>query len=206
MRHVLLVITIVGLALSGPQAAFAGKTSTVDPALMQPPLNPTFAPWDCWRAGDRIICEGAMTETYAGLEVDFLACDAGPAYSAGTVTSVARRVGDVDGRALITTFRDSYVEWFTADPGGSGPRLRSAGNVRHIFEYAVAGDPSTVSVSTIGVEIRVTGQGVGLLMHDVGVRTWDSDGNLLKAAGSHISFESFMESHSRICSALGLED
>jgi hypothetical protein len=132
--------------------------------------------------------------------VDFLACDAAPVYSSGTYTSVARRVGDADGRALITTFRDSYVEWFSADPEGSGPQLRSTGKLKRVFEYGVAGDPSTVSESMIGVEIRVTGQGVGVVMRDVGVRTWDSEGNLVKSAGSHITFESFGESHAKICS------
>jgi len=205
MRRVLFLMTIVALALSGPQAAFAGKTSTVDPALMQPPLNPTFAPWECWRAGDSIICEGSDTGTYNGLEVDFLACDGGPVFSAGTYSASARRVGDADGLALTTTFRDSYVEWFSANPDGSGIRLRSTGQRKNVFTYSDPGNPETVSLSTIGVDIRVTGPGLGVLMQDVGHTTWNSDGNLVKSAGSHITEESFAESHAKICEALDLE-
>ena len=102
-------------------SVLAGRTDSVDPALMQPPLNPSFAPWDCWRAAETIICEGSKSETYDGLEVDFLSCAAGPIYSEGIVTSTARRVGDAEGRALETSFRDRYEETFSSSADGSDP-------------------------------------------------------------------------------------
>ena len=40
-----MVILISALALLMPTSASAGQPDTVDPALMQPALNPTFAPW-----------------------------------------------------------------------------------------------------------------------------------------------------------------
>jgi hypothetical protein len=205
MKRVAALLAVCVLGLGVPTTVFAGNPDKVDPALMQPALNPAFAPWDCWRTGDRIVCEGSITDSYEGLEVDFLACEPGPIYSAGTYTSIARRIADADGNALKTTFRDSYVEWFTEDPEGSGLALRSTGHRKQLFEYSVAGDPSTITLSTIGVEIRVTGPGFGVPLHDVGVRTWDSEGNLLKSAGSHITEESFAESHARICNAFGQE-
>lgn len=203
MKPVLVLIAICGLVLGGPGAVAAGKTHTVDPAGMQPPLNPAFD-WECWQAGNRIVCEHSRTESYESLEVDFLACDGGPVFSRGTYSVHARRVSDSGGLALTTTYRDSYVEWFSADAEGSGLRLRSTGQRKNVFTYANAGDPETVSLSTIGVDIRVTGPGFGVLMQDVGHRTWDSDGNLVKSAGSHVTDESFAESHAKICAALGL--
>ena len=205
MKRLLVMVATCALALGAPITALAGQPNKVDPALMEPALNPAFAPWDCWRTANSIICEAAVSESYSGLEVDFLACDVGQIYSAGTFASTARRVGDAQGRALKTTFRESYLEWFTADPDGSGLALRSTGQRHNLFEYSVAGDPSTATLSTIGVEIRVTGPGLGVLLQDVGYRTWDSEGQLLKFAGSHITAESFAESHDRICGAFEQE-
>jgi hypothetical protein len=203
MKLVPVLIAICLFGLGGPSAVVAGKTHAIDPAGMQPALNPAFD-WDCWQTGAGIICEAAGSESYEGLVVDFLACEGGPVYSGGTYSVSARRVGNADGLALTTTFRDSYVEWFSADPEGSGLRLRSTGHRKNVFTYAVAGDPDTVSLSTIGVVIRVTGPGLGVLMQDVGHMTWDSDGNLVKSAGSHITEDSFAESHAMICNALNL--
>jgi hypothetical protein len=180
----------------------AGQPDSVDPALMQPALNPTFAPWTCWRADDRIICEGSKTETYAGLEVDFLSCAAGPIYSQGTFTSTARRVGDAEGRALETSFRDRYEEYFSADSGGADPKLRSIGRLQHSFSYGVPGDPSTVSETLAGMAISVTGPGFGVVMHDVGTVAWDSNGELIRFGGVHppaFSPEEWEETHDRIC-------
>jgi len=203
MKLVLVLIAICALGLGGPGAVVAGKTHTVDPAGMQPALNPAFD-WDCWQTGGGTVCEASRSESYEGLEVDFLACAGGPVFSSGTYSVDARRVGDADGLALSTTFRDSYVEWFTADPDGYGLRLRSTGQRKTVFTYADAGDPDTVSLSIIGVDIRVAGPGLGVLMKDVGHWTWDSDGNVVKSAGSHITEESFAESHTMICNALNL--
>ena len=203
MKLVPVLIAICVLGLGGPSVVVAGKTHALDPAGMQPALNPAFD-WDCWQTGGGIICEASRSESYEGLEVDFLACDGGPVFSGGTYSVSARRVGDVDGLALTTTFRDSYVEWFSADPEGSGLRLRSTGQRKNVFTYVDPGNPDTVVMSTIGVGIRVMGPGLGVLMQDVGHTTWDSDGNLVKSAGSHITEESFAESHAMICNALDL--
>jgi len=205
VKRLLVLVTTCALGLGAPITAMAGQPNKVDPAVMEPALNPAFAPWDCWRIANGIICEAAVSGSYSGLEVDFLACDAGPVYSAGSFTSTARRVGDGQGRALKTTFRESYLEWFTADPDGSGLALKSTGHRHNVFAYAVAGDPSTATLSTIGVEIRVTGPGLGVLLQDVGYRTWDSEGNLVKLAGSHITAESFSDSHDEICTAFEQE-
>jgi hypothetical protein len=203
MRQLVIVFAVAVAAMAGPQAAVAGKGDAVDPALMQPSLNPTFAPWECWRAGAQIVCEGTKTESYTGLPVDFLACDVGPIYSSGTFTATARRIGDLDGRALQTAFRDRYVEYFSTDPGGANPRLRSIGRLQHTFEYGVPGDGSTVSETLSGLQISVTGPGVGVVFHDVGTLAFDSEGNLIRTGGVHPWFDpdEWAETHDRICAA-----
>jgi hypothetical protein len=207
-RHANLQLALLGLmaiigGLFGAPSVWAGQPDTVDPALMQPALNPSFGPWECWRADARIICEGSRTDTYAGLEVDFLSCAAGPIYSQGTITSTARRVGDADGRALETSFRDRYEEYFSSDPGGADPRLRSIGRLQHSFSYGVPGDPSTVSETLAGMAISVTGPGFGVVLHDVGTVAWDSNGELIRLGGVHppaFSPEEWQATHDRICS------
>lgn len=198
-----LVIGFVVSGVSSVPTAFAGRPDTVDPNLMEPALNPSFAPWTCWRAGATIVCEGSKTETYTGLEVDFLACEGGPIYSAGTLTSTARRIGDPTGQALETAFRDRYVETFSANASGEDARLRSIGRLQHTFSYGVAGDPSTVSETLAGIGISVTGPGFGVVLHDVGTAAWDSEGGLLRLGGIHpptFSEEEWQATHDRICS------
>jgi hypothetical protein len=202
-RLTLTLVTIAFAALFGVPSASAGSLDTVDPALMQPALNPSFAPWTCWRADSRIVCEGSATATYAGLEVDFLSCPAGPIYSQGSITSTARRVGDANGLALETAFRDRYEEYFSTNSGGADPRLRSIGRLQHTFSYGAPGDASTVSETLAGMAINVTGPGFGVVLHDVGTVAWDSNGELIRIGGIHppaFSPEEWQETHDRICS------
>lgn len=203
----LCLMTAIGSLVAVP-SVLAGRTDGVDPALMQPPLDPSFAPWECWRAADTIICGGSKSESYEGLEVDFLSCGAGPIYSEGIVTSTARRVGDAEGRALETSFRDRYEETFSSNPDGSNPLLRSIGRLQHDFTYGIAGDPSTVSETLAGMGISVTGPGFGVVMHDVGTVAWDGNGELLRFGGVHppaFSEEEWQETHDRICSVFESE-
>jgi hypothetical protein len=195
------VLAFVAGFVAAPVAR-AGQTDTIDPAVMQPALNPEFAPWTCWRADSKIICEGSKTWTYGGLEVDFLSCPTGPIYSEGTASSTARRVGDANGRALETTFRDRYEETFSAE--GTDVTLRSIGRLQVNLSYGIAGDPATVAATLAGMAISVTGPGFGAVMHDVGTVAWDSEGALLRFGGVHppaFSAEEWQETHDRICSA-----
>ena len=79
------VIVALGmlLAMLVPASVAAGQPDQVDPALMQPALNPTFAPWDCWRHGTGIVCDGHRSDSWTN-EVTFLECGGRPVYSTGT--------------------------------------------------------------------------------------------------------------------------
>jgi hypothetical protein len=133
----------------------------------------------------------------------FLSCAVGSVYVSGTYTSIARRIGDAEGRALRTTFRDHYIETFSLSPDGSGPTLRSFGRSNKVFVYAIPGDVGSRTETVSGLEARVTSPGLGVLLIDVGVKSWDSEGNLLKAGGLHafLDDDAFEAAAARICAA-----
>ena len=80
MKRTMLGLAVLALAFSAPVGVAAGRGESVDPALMQPPLNATFGPWKCWRTGTGITCEGHRTLTAVGAET-FLVCDGQPVYT-----------------------------------------------------------------------------------------------------------------------------
>ena len=53
MKRTVVVALGMLLVMLVPASVAAEQPHQVDPALMQPALNPTFAPWDCWRNGAR---------------------------------------------------------------------------------------------------------------------------------------------------------
>ena len=83
MRRTITVALGLLLVLLAPASVGAGQPDQVDPALMQPALNPDFAPWDCWRSGTGIVCDGQWSASWTN-EVTFLECGGRPVFSTGT--------------------------------------------------------------------------------------------------------------------------
>ena len=54
----------------------------MDPGTLQPALNPQFAPWSCWTAGNGITCQGDYSDSWS--EPLDLGCEGQLVYSAGT--------------------------------------------------------------------------------------------------------------------------
>ena len=100
MKRILIGIAALAVALSAPAGAVAGRGESVDPALMQPPLNPAFEPWECWRTGTGITCEAERTATAVGADTG-LVCDGRPVYTNEVDVRTQRRYGDENGLALI---------------------------------------------------------------------------------------------------------
>ena len=73
MKRTLMGLAILVLALGAPVGVAAGRGASVDPGLMQPPLNASFGPWECWRTGTGITCEGQRTLTAVGVETSSFA-------------------------------------------------------------------------------------------------------------------------------------
>jgi hypothetical protein len=200
MKRTILMTAAVAMTLIVPSAAAAGTPDTVDPALMQPALNVTFGPWSCWRTGTEIVCDGQRLLTWEAAPTD-LVCDGRTVYSTGSDRRTQRRYGDADGLALRTMQHVAIGETLSPTSDFRGPTLASAGSFEEVFEYGVPGDISTRTDRYTGVDVRVTGPGVGLVLHDVGIKTFDIDDNVLLAHGPHPVVADFDGAFAKVCDA-----
>ena len=176
-----LLVLVLTLGLTG--IAAAGRANSVDPAFVTPALNPTFA-WECWGAGDQIVCEGTATESWSGVEIGV--CDDGGAlYSAGFDSRRIRRVSDAEGRALTSQLFVQARDTVSRSPTMDGTVAWGVGQFYVSFDWAVPGDQSTRTSVLHGADTSVTVPGQGLLLHQVGVISYDIDDNLLFARGVH---------------------
>ena len=201
MKRTILGIAVLALALGAPAGVAAGRGESVDPALMQPPLNATFGPWECWRTGDGITCEGRRTLTAVGLET-FFVCDGRPVYTNEVDTRTQRRYGDANGLALKTVAHVDIRGILGFEPDLSGPNLAGRGIFQETYYYIVPGDLSSRTDRYTGLDVKITGPGVGLVVHDVGVKTFDIDDNVLFMQGPHPVVEDFDAAFAGVCPAL----
>ena len=128
MRRMIVVALGCAAVLLAPASALAGRSDSVDPAIMQPALNPDFAPWDCWRAGGGITCEGRLSDAWTNRQWGIVACDGRPVYSTGTEERASdpprrRRRGSPCGRTSHVAIRETL----SLQPDGSGPTMRAVG-------------------------------------------------------------------------------
>jgi hypothetical protein len=201
MKRTLIGMAVLALALSAPLSVAAGRGESVDPLLMQPPLNATFGPWECWRAGDGITCEGQRTLTAVGAETDFM-CDGRPVYTNEVDTRTQRRYGDANGLALKTVAHVDIRGILGFEPDLRGPNLTGRGIFQETYYYIVPGDLSSRTDRYTGLDVRITGPGVGLVVHDVGVKTFDIDDNVLFMHGPHPVVGDFDVAFAGVCPAL----
>jgi hypothetical protein len=201
MKRTLIGLAVLVLALGAPVGVAAGRGESVDPLLMQPPLNPTFGPWECWRTGTGITCEGQRTLTAVGVETDFV-CDGRQVYTNEVDTRTQRRYGDANGLALKTVAHVDIRGILGFEPDLSGPNLTGRGIFQETYYYLVPGDLSSRTDRYTGLDVRLTGPGVGLVVHDVGVKTFDIDDNVLFMHGPHPVVEDFESAFAGVCPAL----
>jgi hypothetical protein len=198
-----MAILVSVLALMMPATASAGQPDSVDPAIMQPALNATFGPFDCWRTGAGIVCDGARTLAWEGAETGF-ECAGRPVYSTGTDERTQRRFGDEAGLALRTNQHVDIRETLSLTTDGSGPTLQGIAHFEERFVYVVPGDLSSRTDTYTGIDVTVTGAGVGLVIHDVGIKSFDIDDNVLLARGPHPILEDFDGAFATLCDAFAL--
>lgn len=181
----LAIALIVACALGAMSigSVSAGRGDTVDPAFMTPTLNPSFD-WECWRAADRIVCEGTATETWTAIEIAPCS-DGGALYSSGTDSRWIRRVSDAEGRAVTSSLRVQAREHVSRSAAMDGILGRGMGQFSVSFEWGVPGDASTRTSILHGADVLVTVPGHGLLLHQVGVISYDANDTLLFARGVH---------------------
>jgi len=171
------------LALTSTGDVSAGRSEPVDPGLMTPALHPSFD-WECWRAADRIVCEGTATETWSAVEITPCA-DGGALYGSGFDSRRIRRVSDSEGRALSSQLFVQARDVVSRSPEMDGLLGRGMGQFSVSFEWAVPGDLSTRTSILHGADLLLTVPGHGMLLHQVGVISYDFEDNLLFARGVH---------------------
>jgi len=195
----LIGMAVLALALSAPLTAAAGRGESVDPALMQPPLNASFAPWACWRTGTGITCEGHRTLTNFG--ETGLVCNGRMMWVDEVDERSQRRYGDENGLALRTVSHVNIRGTLGLEPDLSGINLFGGANYQEHFEYGTPGDLSTRTSRITGWDTRASAPGVGLILHDAGVKTYDIEDNLLFAHGPHPVADDFEAAFARLCVA-----
>lgn len=177
----------------------AGRSDSVDPALMTPPLNPSFT-WECWRAGDQIVCDGKRITTYEAVEA--IPCDDGWIYATGIARDTLRRVGDADGRALKTLGTTRIDDWVSRSPAFDGIVGMARGSWTDLYEYGVPGELSSRVVTRRGVDVILTIPGQGMVVLDAGIKSWDIEDSILSARGPHDLVEDIDGAFARACDAL----
>jgi hypothetical protein len=201
MRRLLLTaLATIPLLVPAGAALAAGRTA-VDPSTMQPALNPTFT-WSCWGTSDKTVCDGERHLSWTALDTG-VPCAGGTVYSTGTDDRTLRRTGDADGLALHTHGVANVVETLALDPQLAGRTARASGHFSEGFSYGTPGDLSTRVVVQSGSDITVVVPGSGLVMHDVGVKSFDIDDNVLFAHGQHPLLDDVDAAFAKVCAALG---
>lgn len=198
-RTVASSLVALALVVSNVAVVAGGQPHTVDPGLMSPPLNPAFT-WECWTAGDKIVCDGEQTTTYTAVEA--IPCDDGWIYATGTAHETLRRVGDSEGRALYTLGKTRIDDQLSRSPSFDGVVVRAHASWTDFYEYPVPGDLSSRIVTRRGADVILTVPGHGLVVLDVGIKAFDIEGNVLFAHGPHDLLDDIGGAVARACEAL----
>jgi hypothetical protein len=200
MKRALVTLSATIAVLAAPAVAGAATRSPIDPAIMQPPLNPTFE-WSCWRTDGGTVCDGERHLTWTAADTG-LPCPGGRIYSTGTDDRFLRRWGDAQGRALHSHAVADIRETLALNPEMTGTTARGIGHFSERFTYAVPGDQATRVVVQSGNDVTVLILGTGLVLHDVGAKSFDIDDNVLFAHGQHPVVEDFDAAFAKVCAAL----
>ena len=199
MRRLLLTLLATMVLLVPAAAASAAGRTPVDPSIMQPALNPAFT-WTCWRMDDKTMCDGEFHDSWTASDIG-VPCAGGTIYSTGTQDQTLRRWGDAEGLALHTHGHGDIGETLALNPEMTGTTARLSAHFSQRFLYGVPGDVSTRVEVVSGNDITVVVPGTGLVMHDVGVKAFDIEGNLLFAHGQHEALD-FDAAFAKVCDAL----
>jgi hypothetical protein len=92
-------------------------------------------------------------------------------------------------------------ETLTLSPDGTGPALAGSAHFEEQFDYIVPGDLASRTDRYSGLDVLVTGPGVGLVIHDVGLKNFDIDDNVLLAHGPHPLLADFEGTFAKLCDA-----
>jgi len=200
LRRLLLTILAAIPLLAPATAAGATGRTPVDPSIMRPALNPTFD-WTCWRMDDKTMCDGERHNSWTALDTG-LSCAGGTIYTAGTDDRFLRRWGDAEGLSLHSHGVADSRETLTLNPEMTGTTAEAFGHFSQRFSYGIPGDASTRVEVFSGNDVTVVVPGTGLVMHDVGVKSFDIEDNVLFAHGPHEVLDDPDAAFAKVCDAL----
>lgn len=176
-------LCLAAVLFTAPEAA-SKSPHQVDPAQMQPSLNPDFAPWSCFEAGTGITCQGGYQETYN--EPFGLFCDGQEVWVARTAREFMTRRHTADGLATKTIVHlDFPGDVFSLSPDGSGPTLTIRGHFNRHYTYPVPGDPDSRVLTEVGAIYMANQPGQGRVLHDTGPVTFEPGAEFAEIAVKH---------------------
>jgi hypothetical protein len=147
------------------------------------------------------MCDGERHESWTAVDTG-LSCAGGTIYSTGTDDRFLRRWGDAQGLALHSHGVADTRETLALNPEMTGTTAEAFGHFSQRFSYGIPGDASTRVEVFSGNDVTVGVRGTGLVMHDVGVKSFDIEGNVLFAHGPHEVLDDFEAAFDKVCDAL----
>ena len=152
-------LAAAALTLAGP----AGAGKQIDPSVLQPPPPPGAV---CRADGPYVICDTFIDTTFENEPVLDLPC--------GTVyeTSADHRDGTrwyVDNLLVKRRVVAHLTGTWSLSPTGEGPTVALDASWDWWIRLAVPGDESTGELTSHGTDLRVSGPGLGGVIHDAGI-------------------------------------
>jgi len=184
------VAALAAAALTLAGGAGAGSP-IADPSFLQPPPPPGAV---CRADGPFVICDTFIDVMIENEPVFDLPC--------GTVyeTSADHRDGTrwyVDDLLVKRRVVAHLTGTWSLSPSGEGPTVAVDANWNWWIRLALPGDESTGELTSHGTDLRVSGPGLGGLIHDAGITYPD---------GTHHGIARFFdtpEAAAALCAALG---
>jgi hypothetical protein len=194
----------LGVVLTSTPNATSKSPHQVDPATLQPTLNPDFAPWSCFRAGQGITCQGSYQDSWS--EPIGLACGGREVWITGHAHEFMTRWHTADGLATKTVVHLDYPEdVFSFDPAGPvGQVLVVSGHWNRHYDYPNPGDVSTRTLTERG-QIYLGKAGGRVVLRDVGSVAFkpgeDYEG-ILQMHGVHDIYAGTVDFEQLLCESL----
>jgi hypothetical protein len=164
------LVLLLGLFVFAMSASGVGAASphVVDPDSVSPPLNPHYAPYDCWTAGSGSICQGAIQDSYGPELMDGFDCDGAPIYISGRERQHITRWHDADGNATKTILDTEFVDVFSLDPNITDPSVTLRSRFTKHYDYPVPGDRGSRVMRQTGASLVAKSSEGGVLAHETG--------------------------------------
>jgi hypothetical protein len=190
LARLCLVLTLAGIFAMVTNHSRASAQALTPP----PPLGAT-----CNTTGSGIFCRGVATTSGTNQDAG-ISCGAFDVLITFDVTTTYQLRYNADGLATQGTFHSNAPATFINSV--TGTTITANSHQTETVNFSTPGDLSTATRTVTGAAALSTGQGFGLVTHDVGRITVDATGNILFEGGPHDQFDDFPGFVSAVCSAL----